>query len=579
MSIKFPLFLILPALMTATAFRFVSRNRSRSRSAASTRIFETKEALISCGGVYGDKAEQADIPPLTGWGNYTWKITTISDSAQYYFNQGINMYYAFHTMESRASFKKAIRFDSSCAMAWYGRALSLGPNINFGSGFRPSPDAYLAAQNSEKYEANCTATEKSLIWAIGQHYSTDSSMSLDSLQESYTRAMEQICLKYPGNADVITLYADALMMQHPWDLYDATLQPKSWTPEIRQIVDQALAIAPLHPGANHLRVHLLEGSAHPEEALKNARVLATLMPGVSHLVHMPAHIYIRTGYYRYGIEANNKAVADYDNYRQLYQPVSRAAMFYSYHATHLKAACAQMAGNYHTAMEAGDSLRHQISSRYLVAPAPVGSFIQYQYESSLLTEVRFGKWEDILQEGVVDTLSYSSVISHFARGMAYSHLRHFQEAARELQLVSTGMKNKELSISSGINSSAYDACRVAESILTGVLAEQQDHQKDAIAAFQKAVTAEDSIIYNEPRDWPLPARQYLGNILLNKGAYREAIVVFNKDLQINPLNGWSLTGLKLAYSATHDSESIRKIDEKLKTAWQIRDLPIERPVF
>jgi tetratricopeptide (TPR) repeat protein len=565
--------------MTATAFRFVSRNRSHSGSGAGLSISEKKEALIGCGGIYGDKAEQPDIPPLTGWGNYGWKITTTSDSAQFYFNQGINMYYAFHTMEARASFKKAVRFDSTCAMAWYGRALSLGPNINFGSGFRPSADAYVAAQNSAKYAANCTPEEKSLIWAIGQHYTNDTTASLDSLQENYTRAMEQISLKYPGKADVVTLYADALMMQHPWDLYDVNLQPKSWTPGIRRILDQALAIAPLHPGANHLRVHLLEGSEHPEEALENAKVLATLMPGVSHLVHMPAHIYIRTGYYREGIEANNKAVADYDEYRQLYQPISRAAMFYSYHALHLKAACAQMAGNYHTAMEAGDSLRQQIASRYLVAPAPTGSFIQYQHESCFLTEVRFGKWAAILREAVVDTLAYSSVIAHFARGMADSHLKRFQEAARELEAVRAGMKNQDLSVSSGVNSSAYASCQVAEAILTGVLAEQQDHQEEAISAFQKAVLAEDSLVYNEPRDWPLPARQYLGNSLLNKGAYREAIVVFNKDLQINPLNGWSLTGLKLAFMANHDPESLRKVVEQLKRAWQIRDLSIERPVF
>jgi len=576
---KFPLFLVLPALMAAAAFRFINGHQSRSPSVAGATITQLKKASIGCGGNYGDIAEPVDIPPLTGWGSYTWKITTSSDSAQFYFNQGINMYYAFHTLESRASFKKAVRFDSTCAMAWYGRALSLGPNINFGSGYRAPAEAYIAAENSARYEAACTPMEKSLIWAIRQHYATNTSMSLDSLQENYTRAMEQISLKYPDNADVVTLYADALMMQHPWDLYDANLQPRSWTPGIGKVLDRALAIAPQHPGANHLRVHVLEGSLHPEDALKNAEVLATLMPGVSHLVHMPAHIYIRTGHYRYGIEANNKAVADYDSYRQLYQPVSRAAMFYSYHAIHLKAACAQMAGDYHTAMEAGDSLRRQISSRYLTAPAPVGSFIQYQYESCLFTEVRFGKWESILQEKVIDTLPYASVIAHFARGIAYSHLLRFQEAARELQLVKEGMKNEGLSISTGINSSAYAVCQVAEAILTGVLAEQQGHPEEAIAAFQKAVSAEDSLIYNEPRDWPLPARQYLGNILLKKGAYREAILVFNKDLQINPLNGWSLTGLKLAFTADHDQEALRKVEEQLRTAWQIRDLPIERPVF
>lgn len=573
------LLLAISAIVITAAFRRIGDRHSLTDPDARGWVEEQKKGAIGCGFGYERLAEPVDIPPLTGWGSYSWKITTSSDSTQFYFNQGINMYYAFHTIESRASFKKAIRFDSSCAMAWYGRALSLGPNINFGSGFRAPADAFVAAQNSEKYAGACTAMERGLIGAIGKRYTNDTSMSLLTLQENYTRAMEQLSVKFPKDADVVTLLADALMVEHPWDLYDTDLQPKSWTPGISRVLDRALAIAPLHPGANHLRVHLLEGSLHPEDALKNAEALANLMPGVSHLVHMPAHIYIRTGYYRLGIEANNKAIADYDNYRQLYSPVSRAEMFYSYHAIQLKAACAQMAGDYRTSMEAGDSLRRQISVRYLTAPAPTGSFIQYQYESRVFSEVRFGKWDAILREPMIDTLPYASVITHFARGMAFSHLQRFPEAARELRLVKEGMKNKDLQILSGVNSSAYEACLVAEGILTGVFAEQQHHQDEAITAFQNAMIAEDSLIYNEPRDWPLPARQYLGNILLRKGAYGEAVNVFNRDLQINPLNGWSLTGLKLAYEAKQYPEALRQVEEKLKTAWQIRDVSIKRPVF
>jgi tetratricopeptide (TPR) repeat protein len=572
--------LVIPAFIAAAAFRFIaSSHPTPGVSATRALIAEQKKASIGCRIIYEDIAVPTDIPPLPGWGNYRWKITTSSDSAQFYFNQGINMYYAFHTIESRASFKKAIRFDSTCAMAWYGRALSLGPNINVGKDFRPPPIASVAAQNSEKYKAACTPLEKDLIEAIQQHFSADTSISLVTLQLNYTRAMEQLSLKYPENADIITLYADALMVEHPWDLYDINLRPKSWTPGIRKVLDQALAIAPLHPGANHLRVHLLEGSLHPEDALKNATLLATLMPGASHMVHMPAHIYIRTGYYRQGIESNDKAVTGFIAYSQLYQPISWAEGFYSYHATHLKAACAQMAGNYHAAMEAGDSLHQQITAPYLGFPAPSGSFIQYQFESRIFTEVRFGKWEDILKEPVIDTLPYASVIIHFARGMAFSHLQRFPEAHSELQSVKTGMQHKDLKIPADPNSSAYEASLVAENILTGVLAEQELHPDEAISAYQKAITAEDNIIYNEPRDWPLPARQYLGNILLRTGAYRKAISVFNRDLQINPLNGWSLTGLELAYKAAKAPEALREVEGKLKIAWQIRDVAVERPVF
>jgi len=538
-----------------------------------------KKLLPGCGPVRGYDDATGDIPPLPGWGNYTWKITTADDSAQYYFNQGINMYYAFHIIESTASFEKAIRFDSTCAMAWYGKALSLGPNINYGNGYRSPTEAWQSATKSLQLYTNCTALEKGLIEALQQRYSADVKASIKDLKEHYIIAMQQLSNEYNNNADVVALYADALMVLHPWDLYDHTLQPKPWTPNIQKVLEHALAINPRHPGANHYYIHTMEGSEHPELALKSAETLGTLMPGVSHVTHMPSHIYIRTGFYKKGISVNDSAVAAYNIYAGLYNPATYGIVLYSFHNIHLKADCAQMAGNYANAMAAAKALKEGITADYINTADAGGNLFQYLHETQTLTQVRFGKWDDILNAPVTDSLAYASLLQHFARGMAYSRKHLFTEAGKELQVVQAGLQNSVLKDVPDPFSAAYDAALIAEGILQGTIAKEQGHLPEAIMAFEKAVIAEDNLIYNEPRDWPLPARQYLGTVLLQTKEYAKAIAVFNRDLVINPNNGWSLTGLLQAYKAAGKTADAAKVAVRLNAAFAIKDVQVDHPVF
>jgi tetratricopeptide (TPR) repeat protein len=571
--------LILPAAFSmAFAFRVIGNANSFKRPFKKSGSFSQKKFPVRCGLPVAD-SNLLIIPPLPGWGNYKWKITTGSDSVQFYFNQGINMYYAFHTLESQASFDRALQFDSTCAMAWYGKALALGPTINYGNGYRAPGNAWEAAMRSKRYEAGCTNTEKGLIEAISVRYSQDTTANLKTLQTNYVAAMHQLALTYQHDADIVALYADALMLEHPWDLYNSNLQPKPWTPQIRAVLDQALAIEPLHPGANHFMIHTLEGSRHPEDALKNAETLAGLMPDVAHVVHMPSHIYIRTGDYTKGIKLNDQAVKGYYKYLNLYQPVVNNALLYQIHAEHLKFNCALDAGSYSIALQTSDTLRHQISPEYLATTGPLGSFLQYAFLSRLFTEIRFGKWEDILKESWMDSLPYAVVLLHFGKGMAFAHLNRIKEAERELIQLKEAMQVKVLKEPADPFSSAYDACRIAENILQGVIAEKQSLYPAAIGFFRKAVSAEDHLVYNEPRDWLLPARQYLGDLLLKMGSYPQAIKVFKKDLVINPLNGWSLTGLQTAYTALHDTSSLNRLNKELERAWQIKDIAVSRPVF
>jgi tetratricopeptide (TPR) repeat protein len=465
-------------------------------------------------------------------------------------------------------------------MAYYGKALALGPTINFGNGFRAEMAAFEAVQAGEKYVFKCSALEKGLIHAMSKRYSGDTAADLKMLQVDYTAAMRSLAEAYPHNADVVVLYADALMLEHPWDLYDVALRPRPWTPQIRSILEKALAIDSLHPGGLHFMIHTVEGSLHPEDGVKSAVLLADLMPDVAHVVHMPSHIYIRSGNYRKGIDVNDRAVNGYNKYVQLYQPVTEGAGLYLLHAVHMKIACAMMAGNFKEAIASSDTIRTLITPADLKTPGGFGNFVQYVYQFRLFTLIRFGKWAEILKEPAADTSNaYVYVLDHFARGMAFSGLGQLAEAERELGLLEKGLQSEALKASYDPFSNAYDAGLVAKGVLAGVLAEKRKDYKTALEAFQKAVAAEDALIYDEPRDWAIPARQYLGDLLLRMGAFGEAVKVFQRDLEINPMNGWSLTGLQLAYKAMRDKVGLRRVDGQLVKAWQIKDQEVGRAVF
>lgn len=571
------LLLIAIAFVTATAFTLVIAPPLPAKTVLEYNIARQKRFAVRCVPDYVPSADES-IPPLTGWGNYKWKITTASDSAQFYFNQGMAMYYAFHIVESRASFDKATRFDSSCAMAWWGKALAFGPNINDFGYQRPS-EAFPSATKAASLKDGCTPVEKAFIDAIAIRYVADTAVDQKGLNEKYNEAMRNVYNRFRTNADAVALYADAQMILHPWDFYTHEFKPKPWTPHLVATLKEAMKLSPVHIGANHYYIHAVEASAHPGDALRSAKTLATAMPNVSHITHMPSHIYIRTGYYNAGIDLNTKAVNGYQKYSAAFAPTAEGAPLYSFHNLHMKMACAQMAGNYKIAMEAAKDLQAQIPAAYITFPGAMGNVVQYWHQSPLITNIRFGKWEDILNEKVMDSLAYTPVLQHFARGLAFARTGKKEEAEEELAQLKIKMQNPALKELPGPFSAAYDAGLVAEKILQGVMAEQQNDLSAAIQHFGAAVQAEDHLIYNEPRDWLIPARHYLGNALLKAGRAEEAIAVLEQDLKINPSNGWALTGLQLAFESLNRSADIVVAKQRLKSAFLIKDMEIKRPVF
>ncbi|MBC7874758.1 MAG: hypothetical protein H7Y01_12220 [Ferruginibacter sp.] len=541
-----------------------------------------KKNLISCSPdweMLKEVLEETDIPPIPGAGNYKWTISTKSDSAQFYFNQGINMYYSFHIIEAMASFKKASRFDPACAMLYWAQALAYGPNIN-DIGYAASPDALAATGKAAEFEAGATAREKMIIAAQMVRYSADSMQSRDKLNQLYVDKMKKIYETYPGDPDAAALYADALMLQHPWDLWKNDGTPKPWTPVIRTVLEKILVKTPNHPGANHYYIHVMEPSPYAAKAIPSADRLGKLTPGLSHTVHMPSHIYLRTGNYAKGVAVNETAINSYKKTIALYEPVTGNAFLYIIHNLHMQTSNAMLAGRSGYSTWSARQTANSIPIEYLSTPGALGNYIQYVYMTPVLADVRFGNWGQLLlyPEPPVSQV-YGSLLYHFGRGMALSNQARLAEAKHELEQVQQLMKDSILLIPFTPFSAAIEGAIVAESILSGTIALKEKRYDNAIDMFRVAVDTEENMVYAEPRDWMLNPKHYLGNAYIKAGQFNEAIKILQADLKNNNANGWALFGIWQALIAEKKTTEAAKVLVQFRKAFDKAEKKLYGPVF
>lgn len=577
-----PKLLLIPATITVAfllAFRLRENNTTSSRL---SKIREYKKRnIISCSPDWNEIRTwiaEVDIPPMPGSGELKWTISTTNDSAQFYFNQGINTYYGFHIIEAKASFKKAARFDSTSAMIWWAQALAEGPNIN-DVGYAASPDALSAVEKAINLSANATEKEKLLIQSQQVRYSADSTMDRQILNQQYADKMKEAYEKFPDDADIAALYADALMLQHPWDLWYTNGTPKEWTPAIREVLEKLLAKYPDHPGANHYYIHVMEPSPFAALATPSADRLGKLTPGLSHLVHMPSHIYLRTGNYRKGALVNENAVNSYKKYTQLFAPVAGNDFLYIIHNLHMQTNHAMMEGDSAYSIRSAAEVVNSIPKDYLGIPAPLGNYIQYIYMTPVLVHVRFGNWNELLAMPQPDPSQvYSNVLYHFGKGMALAHQSKQAEAKQELEKMRQLMKDSSLIVPMSPFSAAIDGAIVAENLLAGSIALTEKKYIDAVTAFSKAVTTEENMVYNEPRDWLLNPKHFLGNAYLEAKKYSSARLVFQNDLLTNNENGWALFGLYKALQGEKNRAEAQKTLNRFKRAFAKADIELKTSV-
>ncbi len=334
-------------------------------------------------------ADQSSVPLFEGMGNHHYPITTNSSLAQRYFDQGLILTYGFNHAEAARSFREAARLDPNCAMAHWGAAFVLGSNINASMDKEAIPKAYSELQKALELASHVSEKEQALIQALSKRYSPEPVRDRTPLEVAYADAMREVVQRFPDDADVATLFAESLMNLNPWNYWTKDGQPQPGTPEIVSTLESALRRNPNHPGANHLYVHAVEASPHPERALPSADRLRNLVPGIGHMVHMPSHIYIRTGRYHDASLANEKAIEVDEAYIRQYHPEGIYPLAYYTHNYHFLWAAATMEGRSEVALQAARRLASKVDRERMREPG-FGT-LQHFFSIPLYALMSFGK--------------------------------------------------------------------------------------------------------------------------------------------------------------------------------------------
>ncbi|MGZ8223541.1 MAG: hypothetical protein ACXW0H_00250 [Methylobacter sp.] len=519
-------------------------------------------------------AKAPTVKLLDNLGNYHFPITTSNEQAQRYFDQGLRWAYAFNHQESILSFKQAAQSDTECAMCYWGIAYALGPNINAKMEDIAVAEAFQAIQQAVQLQAKTSDLEQALISALAKRYGPKPVTDRSALDKAYADAMREVVKRYPDNAEAATLFADALMNQHPWDYWTAAGKPKPWTEEIVTALETALRIAPLNPGANHFYIHAVEASEYPERALASADRLGDLMPGAGHLVHMPAHVYMRAGLYHKAAEANRKAVSVDHHYLHSHHSEGIYPLAYVPHNHHFLSVAAANQGHSVEAIESARSTAAHTDSKAMRQPGMGG--LEHYFVMPFYAQVRFGNWDDILQQPAPDReLRYANAIWHYARCYAFLAKGKLEQANNELNSLKAVAKEPAIQkLTFWDKHTMAQILDIAITVLEGELAAKRNDMATATGYLKQAVILEDNLQYDEPSPWYFPVRQSLGAVLLQAGKPEEAEQVYREDLQKNRENGWSLFGLMNSLEAQHKIDEAGAIKQRFNRAWARADITL-----
>lgn len=555
----------------------VGRDRSR-RPTAQPRLVAGGACLLMCLSIglslpsaasAEDRATDRGPAFYDGFSGYARTVTTNADEAQRWFDQGIQLLYGFNHDEAIRSFERAATVDPSCAMAWWGVAYARGLHINKPEmSEEQSRLAYEAAEQAAAAIDNESPVEKALVRAIGERYQWPTPEDRGPLDQRYAAAMERVWHQFPDDADVGALYAESLMNLQPWDLWTGDGKPKGRVLEVLGVLERTLAKTPEHPGANHFYIHAIEASPWPEKGTEAAERLTALVPGAGHLVHMPAHIFIRTGRYAEASDANERAIeAD-----EAYFAVAPEPDFYSLyfvHNIHFLAYAAMMEGRYETAIAAARKIEEKIPPAFLRKYVELADgFMPTTY----YVMIRFGKWEEILAEPEPeDWRLFSRAEWHIARAIAFAALGQNNKGQRELEAMDKIAADLTDDWTMG-NNRATEVIAIARKMAEGELAFHSGERERAFQLLREAITLEEQLRYDEPPGWMQPVRHALGALLMADEQYAEAESVYRADLQRHPNNAWSLLGLEQSLRGQGKTEEAIALADQVQKAWARADV-------
>ncbi|HUL77521.1 MAG TPA: hypothetical protein VL691_09685 [Vicinamibacteria bacterium] len=516
-------------------------------------------------------ASDSPVPLFDGLGGLSRPVTTTSVEAQRYFDQGLAFMYAFNHDEAVRAFRRAGELDPACAMAAWGVAIASGPHIN--NPVVPKERgraAWEAVTRAKTLAAGARPVERALIDALASRYADPEPEDRKPLDRTYADAMRRVFEAYPKDADVGALLAEALADLRPWDLWTQDGKPQPGTEELLATLQSVLALDPKHPLANHLLIHAVEASPHPERADRAADTLRDLQPGLGHLVHMPSHVDVRRGRWREAIAANTKAIAA-DRLYTARSPDQGFYRLYMAHNHHMLTYGAMMTGQGELAVR---------TIREMVAAIPPDFFRENAFADGFMAMplevlMRFGRWDEILAEpDFPDFVPISRALRHYARAVA--HAARDEGAGAEAEEAAfreaRGRVPKDAILG---NNSGSDVLDVAESFMRGEILFRGGKVDDGLAALREAASREDGLRYDEPPDWIQPVRHALGAALLQAGRFAGAEAVFRDDLARLPGNGWGLYGLGRALALQKKEDEAAAVEKRFDDVWSRADTRIK----
>lgn len=513
------------------------------------------------------------MPLLEGLGEWQLRITTSSPDAQRYFDQGLRLMYAFNHDEAVRSFERAVELDSDCALCHWGIAYASGPNINLPMDAAAEPRALAAAREAARLKSGATPRERALIESMVLRYGEPAGAARAARDSAFARAMRRVARQFPDDPDVQVIFADAMLNLRPWNQWTRDGRPQPGTLEVVTTLEHAMRRAPDHAGACHFYIHTVEASETPERALPCAERLPRLMPGAGHVVHMPAHVYLRVGRYEDAARANIAAVeADNRYFATRAESEGMYPLFYAPHNLHFLWSTYVLSGQRGKALQTARALTERVKVEDATAVASLEGFLVVE----ILTLARFGDWDAVLAAPAPPAeLRYVTGIWHYARGLAHAARGDVAASLAQLERL-RGIAAEVPDEVIIILNSAPALLKLAAEVLSGRIAEHQKQYPAAIAHFRTAARLEDALTYDEPPPWYHSARHLLGEALLGAGRPAEAEAAFREDLRFVRETGWSLAGLERALRAQGRKREAAAVAKRLEKAWQYADGPAHR---
>lgn len=502
-------------------------------------------------------------------GGFSFPAATANAEAQKFFDQGVILVYGFNHDEAARSFRRAAELDPQMALAHWGLAMSLGPNYNETT---ISPERLKAAHEvvlkGLALAAKAPAHERAYLEALAKRFSADPNADQKKLWLDYRDAMASLSRRYPDDLDAATLHADAAMIVNAWKLWNARGEPAPGTEELVAVLESVIRRDPTHIGAHHLYIHAVEASPRPERALQSADLLAKLSPAAGHLVHMPAHTYMRVGDYERAAESNEWAAQADRAYFEKHGAQGIYPVGYYSHNLHFLAAAHSMQGRYADAIRAAALLEGNVN-QFIKENSWAESFLP----TRALIAVRFARWDDVAKISKPETGQLiSTALWHWARGMASATSGKVSEAEAEQKILATAAQSIPPEMFYGSQNTARSVLKIAEHFLSARVAAAKGDKKLAVEFLRKAVEAEDALAYDEPPGWYHPlSRESLGGALVLDGQHAEAEKVFREDLARNRRNGRSLFGLMESLKAQGKTREAELVRREFERAWKNAD--------